>query len=37
MSEQEDEDNFYLSLVSSLETDVIPCIGGDRVSDYFIM
>ena len=36
LSEQEDEENFDLSLISSLETDVIPCIGDDRVPDYLI-
>jgi hypothetical protein len=36
LSEQEDEENFDLSLISSLETDVIPCLGDDRVPDYLI-
>jgi hypothetical protein len=36
LSEQEDEENFDLSLISSLEADVIPCLGGDRVPDYLI-
>jgi hypothetical protein len=35
-TEPEDEENFDLSLISSLETDVIPCLGGDRVPDYLI-
>lgn len=36
LSEQESEENFDLSLISSLETDVIPCLGDDRVPDYLI-
>jgi hypothetical protein len=36
LSEQEGEENFDLSLISSLETDVIPCLGGGRVPDYLI-
>jgi hypothetical protein len=36
LSEQEDEENFDLSLVSSLEADVIPRLGDDRVPDYLI-
>lgn len=36
LSEQEGEENFDLSLISSLETDVIPCLGDDRVPDYLI-
>jgi len=36
LSEQEDEENFDLSLISSLETDVIPFLGDDRVPDYLI-
>ena len=36
LSEQEDEENFDLSLIASLETDVIPCLGDDRVPDYLI-
>jgi hypothetical protein len=36
LSEQEEEENFDLSLISSLETDVIPCLGDDRVPDYLI-
>jgi hypothetical protein len=36
LSEQEDEENFDLSLVASLETDVIPCLGDERVPDYLI-
>ena len=36
LSEQEDEENFDLPLISSLETDVIPCLGDDRVPDYLI-
>jgi protein MON2 len=36
LSEQEDEENFDLSLISSLETDVIPCLGDDRVPDYLV-
>ena len=35
-SEQEDEENFDLSLITSLEADVIPPLGGDRVLDYLI-
>jgi hypothetical protein len=35
-SEQEDEENFDQSLITSLETDVIPCLGDDRVPDYLI-
>lgn len=34
--EQEGEENFDLSLIASLETDVIPCLGDDRVPDYLI-
>ncbi|KAI9452204.1 hypothetical protein F5148DRAFT_1237059 [Russula earlei] len=36
LSEQEEEENFDLSLITSLETDVIPCLGDDRVPDYLI-
>jgi hypothetical protein len=36
LSEREGEENFDLSLISSLETDVIPCLGDDRVPDYII-
>jgi len=36
LSEQDDEENFDLCLISSLETDVIPCLGDDRVPDYLI-
>jgi hypothetical protein len=36
LSEQEDEENFDLSLISCLKADVIPCLGGDRVPDYLI-
>jgi hypothetical protein len=36
LSEQEDEENFDLSLISSLEADVIRCLGGDCVPDYLI-
>lgn len=36
LSEQEDEENFDLSLISSLETDVIPCLGDDCIPDYLI-
>jgi hypothetical protein len=36
LSEQEDEENFDQSLITSLETDVIPCLGDDRVPDYLI-
>jgi hypothetical protein len=35
-SEQEDEENFDQSLITSLETDVIPCLGDGRVPDYLI-
>ena len=36
LSEQEEEENFDHHLVASLETDVVPCIGDDRVPDYLI-
>src|SRR5579863_1854405 len=36
-SEQEDEENFDQSLITSLEKDVIPCLGDDRVPDYLII
>jgi hypothetical protein len=36
LSEQEEEENFDLSLIASLETDVVPCLGDDRVPDYLI-
>lgn len=35
-SEQEDEENFDQSLITSLETDVVLCLGDDRVPDYLI-
>jgi hypothetical protein len=35
-AEQEDEENFDQSLITSLETDVVPCLGDDRVPDYLI-
>jgi hypothetical protein len=36
LSEQEEEENFDLSLIASLETDVVPCLGDGRVPDYVI-
>jgi hypothetical protein len=36
LSEQEDEKNFDLSLIPSLEMGVIPRLGGDCVLDYLI-
>ncbi|KAH9169937.1 hypothetical protein EDB89DRAFT_1853941 [Lactarius sanguifluus] len=36
LSEQEEEENFDRHLVASLETDVVPCLGDDRVPDYLI-
>ncbi|KAH9049815.1 hypothetical protein EDB83DRAFT_2543167 [Lactarius deliciosus] len=36
LSEQEEEENFDHHLVTSLETDVVPCLGDDRVPDYLI-
>ena len=36
LSEQEHEENFE-SLIAPLETDVIPCLGDDRVPDYLIV
>ncbi|KAI9435094.1 hypothetical protein H4582DRAFT_1817945 [Lactarius indigo] len=36
LSEQEEEENFDHHLVASLETDVVPCLGDDRVPDYLI-
>jgi hypothetical protein len=36
LSEQEEEENFDLSLIASLETDVVPCLGDVRVPDYVI-
>ena len=35
-SEKEDEENFDLSLISSLESDVVPCLSHDLVPDYLI-
>ncbi|KAI0263538.1 hypothetical protein BC834DRAFT_827343 [Gloeopeniophorella convolvens] len=35
-SEQEEEENFDLSLITSLEVDVVPCLGDIRVPDYLI-
>ena len=35
-SEQEEEENFDHHLITSLETDVVPCLGDDRVPDYLI-
>lgn len=37
LAEQEEEENFDHHLVVSLETDVVPCIGDDRVPDYLVM
>ncbi|KAF8267460.1 hypothetical protein EI94DRAFT_1730637 [Lactarius quietus] len=34
--EQEEEENFDHHLIVSLETDVVPCLGDDRVPDYLI-
>ncbi|KAI0300723.1 hypothetical protein B0F90DRAFT_1722805 [Multifurca ochricompacta] len=34
--EQEEEENFDQSLITSLETDAVPCLGEDRVPDYLI-
>jgi hypothetical protein len=36
LSEQEEEEKFDHHLVASLETDVVPCLGDDRVPDYLI-
>jgi len=36
LSEKEDEENFDLSLISSLESDIIPCLSHDLVPDYLI-
>jgi hypothetical protein len=36
LSKQEDEENFDLSLISFLETDVISCLSDDRVPDYLL-
>ena len=35
-SEQEDEESFNLTLITSLEAHVIPRLGGDRILDYLI-
>ncbi|TDL18222.1 hypothetical protein BD410DRAFT_900985 [Rickenella mellea] len=37
LEEQEAEENFDLSLVASLEVDVVPLLGDPRVPDYLIM
>lgn len=36
LAEQEEEENFDLALIASLEMDVVPCLGDDRVPDYLI-
>jgi hypothetical protein len=36
LSKQEDEENFDQSLITSLKTDVIPCVGDDYVPNYLI-
>jgi hypothetical protein len=36
LSEQEEEENFDLSLIMSLETDVVPCLSDGRVPDYLL-
>ena len=36
LSEQEEEEHFDHHLITSLETDVVPCLGDDRVPDYLI-
>jgi len=36
LAEQEEEENFDHHLVASLETDVVPCLGDDRVPAYLI-
>jgi len=35
-SEREDEENVDLSLITPLEADVIPRLGGGRILDYLI-
>ena len=36
LAEQEEEENFDHHLIASLETDVVPCLGDERVPDYLI-
>ena len=35
-TEQDDNDDFDLSFITSLEADVIPCLGDNRVHEYLI-
>jgi len=36
LEEQETEENFDLALISSLEIDLVPHLGGPRVPDYLV-